>query len=69
MIRLSSATHSINTDQRYMSVDFYSFGGNYYELAMHENPNVLIPGNYWLFAVDTQGVPSVGRLIKVVQDF
>ena len=69
MIRLSSATHSINTDQRYMSVDFYSFGGNYYELAMDENPNVLIPGNYWLFAVDTQGVPSMGQLIKVVQGF
>ena len=68
MIRLSSTTHSINTDQRYMFVDFQPQDGNSYELVMDENPNVLVPGNYWLFAINMQGVPSIGRVIRVVQN-
>ncbi len=67
MIRLSSTTHSINTDQRYLSADFTPKGNNKYELFMDDNQNVLIPGNYWLFAINSQGVPSTGRLIKVQQ--
>ena len=65
MIRLSSVTHSINTDQRYIPVDFQAVGENQYELAMNDNPNVLIAGNYWLFAINTEGIPSVGELIRV----
>ncbi|HBR99309.1 MAG TPA: hypothetical protein DD979_18320, partial [Gammaproteobacteria bacterium] len=65
MIRLSGVTHSINTDQRYLPIDFDSLGNDRYRLSMHENPNVLIPGNYWLFALNAQGVPSWGQLINV----
>ena len=68
LIRLSSTTHSINSDQRYLPVAFQSLGSNLYELAMHENPNVLIAGYYWLFAVNTQGTPSVGQLIHVIDN-
>ncbi len=65
MIRLSGVTHSINTDQRFLSVEFESLGNNRYQLQMVENPNVLIPGNYWLFPLNASGVPSVGKLINV----
>ncbi len=65
LIRLSSTTHSINTDQRYLPVDAISLGGGAFELAMPENPNVLIPGYYWLFAINAQGTPSVGHLLRV----
>ncbi|WP_179131053.1 putative Ig domain-containing protein [Candidatus Entotheonella palauensis] len=68
LIRLSSTTHSINSDQRFIPVDSQSLGANLYELAMHENPNVLIAGYYWLFAVDNQGTPSVGQLIQVINN-
>lgn len=65
MIRLSGVTHSINTDQRFLPVDFETLGNNRYQLHMYENPNVLIPGNYWLFALNASGVPSTGKLINV----
>lgn len=65
MIRLSGVTHSINTDQRFLDVEFQALGNNRYQLQMYENPNVLIPGNYWIFALNASGVPSLGQLINV----
>lgn len=67
MIRLSSTTHAINTDQRFIPVPFTDNSDGTYTLNMHANPNVLIPGNYWLFAVDQAGTPSIGQTIRVVR--
>ena len=53
MIRLSGTTHAINTDHRFMEVSSTPDGLGGYDLAMHANPNVLIPGYYWIFAIDT----------------
>jgi YVTN family beta-propeller protein len=68
MVRLSATTHAINTDQRYLPVSFTNNGGGNYTLQLHSNANVLIPGYYWIFAVDTAGVPSVGRLFQVLRN-
>jgi YVTN family beta-propeller protein len=68
MVRLSATTHAINTDQRYLPVAFTANGGGSYTLQLPASGNVLIPGNYWIFAVDTAGVPSVGRLFQVLRN-
>ncbi len=68
MIRLSGTTHSINTDQRFIPVSFSAGSGSSYTLDMNDNSNVLIPGFYWIFAVDAQGVPSEGFTIQIVRD-
>ncbi len=39
LVRLSSTTHSINTDQRYLPIDATALGGSQFELAMPDNPN------------------------------
>jgi YVTN family beta-propeller protein len=65
MIRLSATTHAINTDQRFLPISFTSGGGGSYTLTLQSNPNVLLPGYYWIFAIDTAGVPSVGRTFQV----
>lgn len=67
MIRLQGLTHSINTDQRFMDVEFTANGGDY-SLSMNANPNVLIPGYYWIFALNADGVPSEGRTIQILRD-
>jgi YVTN family beta-propeller protein len=67
MIRLSATTHAINTDERYVPIPFANNGGGNYTLTLQSNPNVLLPGYYWIFAVDTAGVPSVGRTFQVVR--
>ena len=64
MIKLSTFSHGLNTDLRYLPVAFERTGDGY-ALSAHANPNVLVQGYYWLFATDAQGVPSVGHLIQV----
>jgi hypothetical protein len=67
LIRLSSVTHGINTDLRYLSVPFVKGEGTSYSLTSHENPNILTPGYYFLFAVDDKGVPSVSKTVLVAR--
>ena len=68
MVRLSATTHAINTDQRFLPIAFTANGGGSYTLTLHANPNVLVAGNYWLFAIDTAGVPSIGRTFQVLRN-
>ncbi|MGL4610562.1 MAG: NPCBM/NEW2 domain-containing protein [Trueperaceae bacterium] len=67
LIRLSSITHGINTDLRYLSVPFTKSDGGTYTLTSSSNPNVLVPGYYFLFAVDSKGVPSVSKTVLVAR--
>lgn len=65
MIRLSGTTHSINSDQRYLAVAASSNGAGSFDLSLNGNANVLIPGSYWLFAMNSAGTPSEGHLLTV----
>ena len=65
LVRLSSVTHSVNTDQRFLSVDFTANGDGSYELTTPESGNVATPGYYMLFAMNDQGVPSEAKMIQV----
>ncbi|MBD2329576.1 RICIN domain-containing protein [Alkalinema sp. FACHB-956] len=64
LVRSSSVTHSINTDQRFKRVSFTGSGGNY-TLNLNSNANVTPPGYYMLFALNSRGVPSVSKIIRV----
>lgn len=65
MIRLAAHTHHINTDHRFVSVDAVANGNGQYTLTLTANPNVLIQGYYWLFAINANGTPSVGQTIQI----
>ncbi len=66
MIRLAGTTHGINTDQRFMDIEFSANdNGSGYTLNLEDNPNILIPGIYWVFALNSEGVPSVGAILKI----
>jgi hypothetical protein len=64
LIRYGPVTHGTNLDQRRIPLPILSSSGNQFELQVHDNPNVLTPGHYLLFALDSNGVPSVGEFIK-----
>ena len=68
MIRLSATTHHMNTDQRFIPVPSVNNGNGTFTLVMHANPNVLIGGYYWLFAVNANGTPSIGQTIQIRRD-
>jgi len=65
LMRLSSTTHTVNNDQRRIPLQFASSNGVSYSLAIPSNPGIVLPGYYWLFALNAQGVPSVGAVILI----
>ena len=67
LIKMSSTTHAINTDARFFKPDFVG-SGNSFNITMHSNENVATPGYWMLFAVDTNGVPSVAEVIQITAD-
>ncbi|MEM6800356.1 MAG: LamG-like jellyroll fold domain-containing protein [Bacteroidota bacterium] len=64
LIRLSSVTHSTNNEQRRIPLSFTNTGGNTYSLNILDK-NILPPGDYMLFALDVNGVPSIAKIINI----
>jgi hypothetical protein len=64
-VRMSSDTHSVNTDQRRVSLPVASTSGTTSTLALPTDPGVLVPGPWMLFALDANGVPSVAATVMV----
>ncbi|KAH7382528.1 putative galactose oxidase precursor [Phaeosphaeria sp. MPI-PUGE-AT-0046c] len=72
MVRFGTATHSINTDQRRIALnptllsDSGVVRGWTYEVWVPDDAGVALPGYWMLFAVDDEGVPSVGHTVHIV---
>ncbi len=64
-MRMSTVTHTVNTDQRRIPVTATAVSGNTASLKLPADRGVLVPGNYMLFALDVNGVPSVASTIKI----
>ncbi|PCE62621.1 PKD domain-containing protein [Sediminicola luteus] len=64
LVRFSSATHSTNNEQRRIPIQFNPLGSGEYILQI-PNRNVLPPGYYMLFAMDTNGVPSIAEVVQI----
>ena len=64
LIRLSTATHSFNMDQRFLNLTFQVASGG---LSVHApaNTNLAPPGPYALFILNGNGVPSVAAVIQL----
>jgi hypothetical protein len=64
LLRLGSVTHAFNEDQRFQSLTFTQSGGGV-TIDAPVNGNLAPPGHYLLFLLDANGVPSVGRIVKI----
>ncbi len=64
LVRTGSVTHSFDMDQRFMELDFQQ-SGNRLTVSDPRDANVAPPGQYMLFVIDDQGVPSVGELFRL----
>jgi large repetitive protein len=65
LIRLSSVTHTNNTDQRYLPVQATGNGSGSFTLVTPANANLAPPGYYMLFALNANGVPSVAKILQI----
>lgn len=63
-VRLSSVTHSFNSNQR---INFLTFAANATSLTVTApgDPKLCPPGHYMLFLLDKAGVPSVAKIIQI----
>lgn len=65
LMRLSSITHTVNNDQRRVPLTIASSSGQSYTLTIPSDPGIVLPGYYMLFALNSQGVPSVSTTIQI----
>lgn len=65
LIRNSSVTHSTNTDQRFMRLEFKRDAAGQFTLKSPANANLAPPGYYMLFALNANNVPSVAKILRV----
>jgi galactose oxidase len=65
LVRASSVTHSVNTDQRRIPLTPSAPNGTTYTLNIPSDRGVVLPGSYMLFALDANGTPSVAKFINI----
>ncbi|MET3920340.1 discoidin domain-containing protein [Arthrobacter sp. UYEF20] len=65
LMRMSTVTHTVNTDQRRIPLTATAVSGNTASLNLPADHGVLVPGSYLLFAMDANGVPSVASTIMI----
>jgi galactose oxidase len=63
-VRMSSITHTINTDQRLLRATFTVRLNGSFDVTTPANANVAPPGNYMLFAM-SGSVPSVAKVLRI----
>ncbi len=64
IVRMGTATHSVNTDQRRIALTPTTVTGGY-RLTIPADKGVALPGYWMLFAMDAKGVPSVAKTIRI----
>lgn len=65
LVKLGSVTHSTNMTQRIVEVPFDRADDQTLALHIESNANVEPPGDYMLFLLNAQGVPSVSKIVHV----
>jgi galactose oxidase len=64
IVRMGTATHSVDTDQRRIALTPSAVTGGY-RVTIPADKGVAVPGYWMLFALDSKGVPSVAKTIKI----
>jgi galactose oxidase len=64
LVRLASVTHAFDENQRFLRMNFQS-GAGALTVTAPANPNLAPPGHYMMFILNTQGVPSVSKIVRI----
>ncbi len=65
LVRLGSATHANNMDQRFLRLDFVEASGGL-TVSSPGSGNICPPGYYMMFILNSTGVPSLARMVRAV---
>ncbi|MGE0310182.1 MAG: galactose oxidase-like domain-containing protein [Lautropia sp.] len=64
IVKTGSVTHSFNFEQRFIELAF-TRTGNTLNLQLPANPYETPPGFYMIFVLDTNGVPSEAKIVRI----
>ena len=64
LVRYSTTTHTVNTDQRRIAITATAAGLTY-TLKVPSDPGISLPGYWLVFALNSAGVPSVAKTIRI----
>ena len=64
MVKTGAVTHSVNMDQRFLELGFTT-NGSMVDVVGPARATDTPPGYYILFIFNSQGVPSVGKIVRV----
>ncbi|MCF6525984.1 kelch motif-containing protein [Streptomyces sp. JJ36] len=67
LVRPGAFTHVTNVEQRSVALDFTKTGKGV-RITLPEDPSLVPPGWYMVFAVDDRGVPSKAQWVRVPVD-
>jgi Domain of unknown function (DUF1929) len=65
LVRIAAVTHGLTNEQRRIPLFTITNIGREFLLGIPENKNVVVTGVYYLFAMNSNGVPSVGKEIEI----
>ncbi|MBW5481472.1 DUF1929 domain-containing protein [Streptomyces bambusae] len=65
LMRAAAATHSTDNDQRRVPLVSAATATGTYTVSIPSDTGVVLPGNYMLFALDAEGVPSMARFLTI----
>jgi galactose oxidase len=65
LMKPGSTTHSVDFNQRYVDLEFTTLDATSVEISGPATPEIAPPGHYMLFAVDSNGVPSVATWVHI----
>jgi galactose oxidase len=65
LIRIGSATHTVDTDQRRIPLTPLQTDVNTYSIRVPADPGGALPGYWMLFALNSAGVPSLASTIQI----
>ncbi|WP_295961148.1 galactose oxidase early set domain-containing protein [Rhodoferax sp.] len=67
LVKTSSVTHSYNTEQRFLELGFTQVNATTLRLTAPANAATATPGYYWLSVINAAEVPSISKLVAVLQ--
>jgi galactose oxidase len=65
LIRYGSATHTVDTDQRRIALTATTTSGTTYTLTIPSDSGIALPGYWMLFGLNSAGVPSIAKTVKI----
>src|SRR5215831_2108963 len=65
LVKLTSTTHAFNQSQRFNRLTF-SVGSGQLTATVPSSSSLAPPGNYMLFILNSTGIPSVAKILRIV---